>query len=95
VLGYLYPAYKTFKVVQLPATRSNDTLLRRWCQFWALMAVFTAAQPLADTFFFWLPFYYEAKLFVAIYLWVNGEPHWSAAWSDRCCCQLELEPPNL
>lgn len=34
LLGYAYPAYKTFKVVQLPATRSNDTLLRHWCQFW-------------------------------------------------------------
>ena len=33
-LGYLYPAYKTFKVVQLPATRSNDMLLRHWCQYW-------------------------------------------------------------
>ncbi|KAL4438055.1 hypothetical protein ABPG77_004276 [Micractinium sp. CCAP 211/92] len=83
LLGYLYPAYKTFKVVQLPATRSNDTLLRNWCQYWALMAVFTAVQPVADTFFFWLPLYYEAKLALAVYLWANdlaGAQHVWARW---------------
>ncbi|KAL4458732.1 hypothetical protein ABPG75_013597 [Micractinium tetrahymenae] len=83
VLGYLYPAYKTFKVVQLPATRSNDTLLRNWCQYWALMAVFTAVQPVADTFCFWLPLYYEAKLALAVYLWANdlaGAQHVWARW---------------
>lgn len=37
------------------------------------MAVFTAVQPVADTFFFWLPLYYEAKLALAVYLWANGE----------------------
>lgn len=36
------------------------------------MAVFTAAQPLADTFCWWLPLYYEAKLGLAVYLWANG-----------------------
>lgn len=58
--------------MHLPATRSNDTLLRRWCQYWCLMAVFTALQPLGDTFLFWLPLYYEAKLALAVYLWANG-----------------------
>ena len=80
LLGYVYPAYKTYKVVQLPATRSNDTLLRHWCTFWALMAVFTALQPLADTFIFWLPLYYEAKLAFAVYLWANGG--WGAGSLD-------------
>lgn len=36
------------------------------------MAVFTAVQPVADTFCFWLPLYYEAKLALAVYLWANG-----------------------
>ncbi|KAL4859186.1 putative aldo-keto reductase 2 [Chlorella vulgaris] len=71
LLGYAYPAYKTYKVVQLPATRTNDTLLRQWCCYWALIAVFTTVQPVVDTFFFWLPLYYEAKLVAAIYLWAN------------------------
>ncbi len=54
VLGYVYPAYRTYKVVQLPATRANDTLLRKWCCYWCLMAALTAVQPLLDTFLFWV-----------------------------------------
>lgn len=54
MLGYVYPAYRTFKVVQLPATRANDTLLRKWCCYWCLIAALTAVQPLLDTFLFWV-----------------------------------------
>ena len=104
LLGYVYPAYKTYKAVQLPATRSNDTLLRHWCTFWALMAVFTALQPLADTFIFWLPFYYEAKLAFAVYLWANGGcwarrslvMAWNhMAWLFQSCCSRACRPANL
>lgn len=54
MLGYVYPAYRTYKVVQLPATRANDTLLRKWCCYWCLIAALTAVQPLLDTFLFWV-----------------------------------------
>jgi receptor expression-enhancing protein 1/2/3/4 len=39
------------------------------------MAAFTAVQPILDTFLFFVPLYYEAKLAFAIYLWaynLNG-----------------------
>lgn len=36
------------------------------------MAAFTAVQPIADTFLFFLPFYYSAKLAFACYLWANN-----------------------
>lgn len=36
------------------------------------MAAFSAVQPLADTFLFFIPLYYEAKLAFAIYLWANN-----------------------
>lgn len=150
VLGYVYPAYRTFKVVQLPATRANDTLLRKWCCYWCLMAALTAVQPVLDTFLFWVraplgaaalhrcrgtvmplwwhggagaavaasgrapssapgqqplvlhhmlrcsqvPFYYEAKLALAVYLWANGAP-WvlppaGAAARLPCACLARL-----
>jgi len=36
------------------------------------MAMFTAVQPIGDTFLFFLPFYYSAKLGFACYLWYNN-----------------------
>ena len=36
------------------------------------MAAFTAIQPIADTFLFFIPFYYSAKLAFACYLWANN-----------------------
>jgi hypothetical protein len=35
------------------------------------MAAFTAIQPIADMFLFFIPLYYSAKLAFAIYLWAN------------------------
>jgi receptor expression-enhancing protein 1/2/3/4 len=35
------------------------------------MAAFTAVQPIADTFLFFIPLYYSAKLAFACYLWAN------------------------
>lgn len=36
-----------------------------------LLAAFTAIQPIADTFLFFIPFYYSAKVAFACYLWAN------------------------
>lgn len=36
------------------------------------MAAFSAISPFADTFLFFIPLYYEAKLAFAIYLWANN-----------------------
>jgi len=36
------------------------------------MAAFTAIQPIADTFLFFVPFYYSAKVAFACYLWANN-----------------------
>lgn len=36
------------------------------------MAAFTVAQSVADTFLFFIPFYYSAKLAFACYLWANN-----------------------
>jgi hypothetical protein len=34
-----------------------------------ILAAFTTVQPLADTFLFFIPLYYEAKLAFIVYLW--------------------------
>ncbi|KDD73266.1 hypothetical protein H632_c2367p0, partial [Helicosporidium sp. ATCC 50920] len=68
VLGYAYPAYLCYGDVKQRAIRR----MRLWCMYWILMGLFTAVSPLLDAFFFWFPFYYEAKVAFAVFLWYPG-----------------------
>ncbi|MCO5557004.1 hypothetical protein L7F22_010559 [Adiantum nelumboides] len=67
VVGYVYPAYKCFKCVEM--NRPDVEQLRFWCQYWIIVAVVTVLERLGDTFVSWLPLYSEAKLAFIIYLW--------------------------
>ncbi|MCO5594518.1 hypothetical protein L7F22_048550 [Adiantum nelumboides] len=66
-LGYFYPAYKCFKVIDCGKPKSEQ--LYMWCQYWIIIAVFTGCERIADTFISWLPFYSGAKLAFVVYLW--------------------------
>ncbi|MCO5582065.1 hypothetical protein L7F22_035956 [Adiantum nelumboides] len=66
-LGYFYPAYKCFKVIDCGKFKSEQ--LYMWCQYWIIIAVFTGCERIADTFISWLPFYSGAKLAFVVYLW--------------------------
>ncbi|XP_002963256.2 putative HVA22-like protein g [Selaginella moellendorffii] len=65
-VGYLYPAYECFKVVE--QRRPSVESLRFWCQYWILIALVTVMERFADTFISWIPMYQEAKLAFIIYL---------------------------
>ncbi|KAH7447176.1 hypothetical protein KP509_01G095300 [Ceratopteris richardii] len=67
VVGYVYPAYKCFKCVEM--NRPDIDQLRFWCQYWIIIAIVTVLERLGDTFVSWLPLYSEAKLAFIIYLW--------------------------
>ncbi|KAG0498843.1 hypothetical protein HPP92_003534 [Vanilla planifolia] len=67
VLGYAYPAYECFKIVEL--NRPDIEQLNFWCQYWILVAVLTVLERIGDTFISWLPMYNEAKVAFFVYLW--------------------------
>ncbi|KAI5069577.1 hypothetical protein GOP47_0015878 [Adiantum capillus-veneris] len=67
-LGYVYPAYKCFKVIDCGKKPKSEELYT-WCQYWIIIAVFTGCERVADTFISWLPFYSGAKLAFVVYLW--------------------------
>ncbi|KAG0574770.1 hypothetical protein KC19_VG289600 [Ceratodon purpureus] len=67
ILGYVYPAYECFKVVE--RNRSDFEQLRFWCQYWIIIAAFTVFERLGDVLVSWVPMYSEAKLAFIIYLW--------------------------
>ncbi|KAJ2780863.1 hypothetical protein GGI15_003394 [Coemansia interrupta] len=63
-VGYLYPAYKCFKLLRrgpeavgaAAGAGSSGDVVRGVLKYWIVMAGFTAAELVADTFMFWLPF---------------------------------------
>ncbi|KAK7283410.1 hypothetical protein RIF29_12909 [Crotalaria pallida] len=67
VLGYAYPAYECYKVVE--RNKPEIEQLRFWCQYWILVAVLTVWERIGDTFISWVPMYSEAKLAFFVYLW--------------------------
>ncbi|KMZ58886.1 HVA22-like protein i [Zostera marina] len=67
-LGYAYPAYECYKIVEKNKPEIED--LRFWCQYWILIALLTIFERFGgDNFISWLPMYSEAKLAFYIYLW--------------------------
>lgn len=68
LLGFLYPAYATYKTVERRSSEPDD--FRFWCKYWVIMAIIHVAE---STLFFglvtWLPFYDVSKILFCIYLW--------------------------
>ncbi|OIW03533.1 hypothetical protein TanjilG_30953 [Lupinus angustifolius] len=67
VLGYAYPAYECYKVVE--KNKPEIEQLRFWCQYWILVAVLAVCERVGDAFISWVPMYSEAKLLFFIFLW--------------------------
>jgi len=63
--GTIYPAYQSFKAIK----SKNGKNYVRWMMYWVVYAVFVATESIIDPFIkFWLPFYYECKMLVLLYL---------------------------
>lgn len=63
-VGFLYPAYMSFKAIESKDTR-DDT---QWLTFWVVYCVCTIFDPLINAVLYFLPFYYVFKLAFYIYL---------------------------
>ncbi|XP_011505679.1 PREDICTED: uncharacterized protein LOC105368371 [Ceratosolen solmsi marchali] len=65
VFGTLYPAYASYKAVRT----KNVKEYVKWMMYWIVFALFTSAEIFTDMFLsFWLPFYYEIKIILVIWL---------------------------
>ena len=65
VLGAVYPAYRCFKTIE----RGSAEELKAWCVYWVVFAALDTLDNVTDQALFWLPFYYEAKLALVVYMW--------------------------
>ncbi|KAL0482763.1 receptor expression-enhancing protein [Acrasis kona] len=64
LLGVLFPAYRTFKALESP-NEEDDT---RELKYWTVYAFIVATEIYFEWFLCYLPFYYEIKL--ALLLWM-------------------------
>lgn len=63
IIGFLYPAYKSFQTIE-QKTRNDDT---QWLVYWVIFAFFSIAETFIDYLLYWIPFYYAFK--IAFLLW--------------------------
>jgi receptor expression-enhancing protein 5/6 len=63
VVGFVYPAFKSFKAIE-NKVRGEDT---QWLIYWVVFAFFSIIEVFVDVLLYWIPFYYAFKL--AFLLW--------------------------
>ena len=68
-VGFLYPAYKSFKAIESKES-SDDTM---WLTYWVVYGFFSVVEVFADVLLAWFPFYYYVKLVFLLWL-MNPNP---------------------
>ncbi|XP_033180908.1 receptor expression-enhancing protein 1 isoform X2 [Mastacembelus armatus] len=64
VFGTLYPAYSSYKAVKSKDVKEYV----KWMMYWIIFALFTTVEAFTDMFLCWLPFYYELKIAIVVWL---------------------------
>eukprot|EP00520_Triparma_pacifica_P016652 CAMPEP_0118640672 /NCGR_PEP_ID=MMETSP0785-20121206/4877_1 /TAXON_ID=91992 /ORGANISM="Bolidomonas pacifica, Strain CCMP 1866" /LENGTH=162 /DNA_ID=CAMNT_0006532073 /DNA_START=167 /DNA_END=655 /DNA_ORIENTATION=+ len=65
LVGFVYPAYASFKAVD-SADPNDDT---QWLTYWVVFAVFSIVESAASILVSWIPFYFFLKLAFLIWLY--------------------------
>merc|ERR1712188_89653 len=63
-VGFVYPAYASFK--SLESQNTNDD--RLWLTYWVVYSCFSLIEGFLEYVLFWVPFYYPIKLLFLFYL---------------------------
>lgn len=72
-IGFLYPAYASFKAIETPE-KDDDT---KWVTYWVVYAFFGVFFEISDLLIFWIPFYDLLKCCFFVWLMLPGESNGS------------------
>ena len=67
VVGFVYPAYASYKALESKTPESAA----QWLTYWCVFSIFTVVEFFLDYFLVELPLYYLAKLLFVIWLMVG------------------------
>jgi receptor expression-enhancing protein 5/6 len=67
LVGFLYPAYMSFKSMESSAQKGVDDATQ-WLTYWVVFSVLTVMEGVAPFIMEWIPMYYVLK--VAIIVWL-------------------------
>ncbi|KAG7672247.1 hypothetical protein Ndes2526B_g06766 [Nannochloris sp. 'desiccata'] len=76
-VGVVYPAYASFKAVEVMRVRNDTSEAARWLNYWAIFGTLTALERALDSIVPWVPYYSTVKL--ALLLWLQI-PRYSGAF---------------
>ncbi|KAG2172147.1 hypothetical protein INT44_006616 [Umbelopsis vinacea] len=63
-IGWLYPAYASFKAIETPGTADD----KQWLTYWTVFGFVQTVEYFADVILYWFPFWYTFK--VLFFLWL-------------------------
>ena len=63
IIGFLYPAFKSFEAIEHRATSD----VTQWLIYWVVYSFFSIIEVFTDFLLYWIPFYYAFKM--AFLLW--------------------------
>ncbi|TDH66923.1 hypothetical protein CCR75_001902 [Bremia lactucae] len=58
LVGFIYPAYMSFKAINTPGT-GDDT---QWLTYWVVYSFFNLTESVTDLVLSWMPFYFFVKI---------------------------------
>ncbi|KAJ3030343.1 UNVERIFIED_CONTAM: ER membrane protein DP1/Yop1 [Siphonaria sp. JEL0065] len=64
LLGFLWPAYQSFKAIE----KHDRELSTQWLTYWVVFGTINVLEIFSDVLLYWVPFYYAFKAVFVIYL---------------------------
>jgi len=65
-VGFVYPAYASFKSLETPDSKDD----RLWLTYWVVYSCFCLIEGFLEYVLFWVPFYYPIKLAFLFFLFL-------------------------
>jgi len=85
LVGFLYPAYASFKALE-DGTEEDH---RQWLTYWVVFSFFTLVESLVDYILYWIPLFYVVK--VLFLFWLFSDRYKGATVLYQMCVRPVLE----